>query len=214
MDKSFYTGTRESSFLDLPKNMRRFNTLEEAIEHYRTMTSKRFKVLGMTDGKCAIPILRCEKLFKDDVYGENILDCRHRAQLFWKDLPGFEDAEKACLKEFKIRYRMTNDKIEPVPKAKELSDEFDGQYLWASYSEDCSVAIRKIYIAGLGWLTPAEAKRCKLEFPLVLKYRADGLSEDGAYLFLEIEPWEFDLLAERTKARIEENKRRKENEQK
>lgn len=35
--------------------------------------------------------------------------------------------------------------------------------------------------------------------PLVLSYRVDGMSKDGAYLSLELEPWEYDLLLEQTK---------------
>ena len=43
--------------------------------------------------------------------------------------------------------------------------------------------------------------------PLVLKYQADGITEQGAYLALEVEPWEYDLLALRTLERMKMNKR-------
>ena len=37
------------------------------------------------------------------------------------------------------------------------------------------------------------------QLPLVLRYRVDGMTKDGAYLSLELEPWEYDLLLEQTK---------------
>ena len=43
--------------------------------------------------------------------------------------------------------------------------------------------------------------------PLVRKYRADGITELGAYLALEVEPWAYDLLARRTLERMKMNKR-------
>ena len=34
--------------------------------------------------------------------------------------------------------------------------------------------------------------------PLVLKYQADGLTEQGAYIPLDVAPWEYTLLLQRT----------------
>lgn len=42
--------------------------------------------------------------------------------------------------------------------------------------------------------------------PLVLKYRADGINEQGAYLSLEVEPWAYDLLALHTQKYMSERK--------
>ena len=41
--------------------------------------------------------------------------------------------------------------------------------------------------------------------PLVLKVRADGITDKGDYRPLELEPWEFRLLARRTLERLEQN---------
>lgn len=46
--------------------------------------------------------------------------------------------------------------------------------------------------------------------PLVLKYRADGINEQGAYLSLEVEPWEYDRMALHTLERLKKEKRRSE----
>ena len=46
--------------------------------------------------------------------------------------------------------------------------------------------------------------------PLVLKYRADGITEQGAYLALDVEPWEYGLLVRRTLERLKKEKRRSE----
>ena len=37
---------------------------------------------------------------------------------------------------------------------------------------------------------------------LVLKYQADGITDQGAYISLELEPWEYELLAFRTMERL------------
>lgn len=42
--------------------------------------------------------------------------------------------------------------------------------------------------------------------PLVLKYRADGINEQGAYLSLEVEPWEYDRIALHTLERLKKRK--------
>ena len=42
--------------------------------------------------------------------------------------------------------------------------------------------------------------------PLVLKYRADGITGQGAYRSLEVEPWAYDLLALRTQKYMSERK--------
>ena len=41
--------------------------------------------------------------------------------------------------------------------------------------------------------------------PLVLKVWADGITDKGDYRPLELEPWEFRLLARRTLERLEQN---------
>ena len=66
-------------------------------------------------------------------------------------------------------------------------------------------ALRWVYLAGKGWLAPTVLKEHAAVFPLVLKVRADGITDKGDYRPLELEPWEFRLLARRTLERLEQN---------
>lgn len=58
------------------------------------------------------------------------------------------------------------------------------------------------YRAGTGWIPLREWKRCASKHPLILKFMADGLTEGGAFVSLEVEPWEYDLLVRRTLERL------------
>ena len=65
-------------------------------------------------------------------------------------------------------------------------------------------------MAGLGWLSPAEFQRRYGDldgrspcYPLVVKYRTDGITEQGGYAPLEGEPWEYELLRWRTLERLQ-----------
>ena len=62
-----------------------------------------------------------------------------------------------------------------------------------------------MYLAGKGWLAPTVLKESAAVLPLVLKVRADGITDKGDYRPLELEPWEFRLLARRTLERLEQN---------
>ena len=66
-----------------------------------------------------------------------------------------------------------------------------------------------MYIAGKGWLAPTALKDPAAVPPLVLKVRADGVTANGDYRPLELEPWEFHLLARRTMERLAQNKTKK-----
>ena len=49
-------------------------------------------------------------------------------------------------------------------------------------------ALRWVYLAGKGWLAPTVLKEHAAVFPLVLKVRADGITDKGDYRPLELEP--------------------------
>ena len=66
------------------------------------------------------------------------------------------------------------------------------------YEENYDSAIRAVFVEGAGWLSPQDVKKQR-QLPLVLRYRVDGMTKDGAYLSLEVEPWEYDLLLEQTR---------------
>ena len=64
----------------------------------------------------------------------------------------------------------------------------------------CLPSAGSMPLAEAGVLFPQKDLR-----PLILKYRADGLTAQGAYHALEVEPWEYDLLLSRTKERFAKN---------
>lgn len=79
-----------------------------------------------------------------------------------------------------------------------------GKYLWPDVPGNPASALRWVYLAGKGW-RPHGARGAPAVLPLVLKVRADGITDKGDYRPLELEPWEFRLLARRTLERLEQN---------
>ena len=79
--------------------------------------------------------------------------------------------------------------------------------LWQGYEGNYDSAIRTVFVEGAGWLSPQDVKKQR-QLPLVLRYRVDGMSKDGAYLSLELEPWEYDLLLEQTKNHYKNKEKR------
>ena len=65
-----------------------------------------------------------------------------------------------------------------------------------------------MYVYGVGWVSPQDVKK-QGPLPLVLCYKVDAMTKEGAYLSLEPEPWEYQLMLNDTKKHYEdENKRR------
>ena len=100
--------------------------------------------------------------------------------------------------------------IEPIPSPEGLPQDLQGKFLWLNLSGEAQSPIRQVYVAGTGWVSPSILNRKTEPMPLVLKYRADGINEQGAYLSLEVEPWEYDRMALHTLERLKKEKRRSE----
>ena len=79
--------------------------------------------------------------------------------------------------------------------------------LWQGYEENYESAIRSVFVGGVGWISPQDVEKQR-HLPLVLSYRVDGMAKDGAYLSLELEPWEYDLLLEQTKNHYKNKEKR------
>lgn len=107
-------------------------------------------------------------------------------------------------------YRIKGNVIEPIPSPEGLPQDLQGKFLWLNLSGEAQSAIRQVYVAGTGWVSPSILNRKTEPMPLVLKYRADGINEQGAYLSLEVEPWEYDRMALHTLERLKKEKRRSE----
>ena len=97
----------------------------------------------------------------------------------------------------------------PIPTQSGLRKELRDKYLWLNERCGQETAIRWVYIVGAGWKQLDFLRRWKKTgHPLVLRYQADGITEQGAYLSLEVAPWEYDLLMRRTLERREREETR------
>lgn len=165
--------------------------------HQQNMGQQNHPVGRVTYGTHVLEAVRCLPLFPDDTEGENVLASDYRKFLLWAQQPEAKAAEKRCITELGLRYALYGKMIAPIPPSEELSDDFMDKYLWLNVGGELQSAIRQIYVAGMGWVSPAALNRLSSP-PLVLKYRVDGVTEQGAYLSLEIEPWEYEPLVRQT----------------
>ena len=60
-------------------NIRRFQTLKDAISHYRTLPSEGTRILGMADEGRAWELIRCVRLFPGEAQGEDVLAADYRS---------------------------------------------------------------------------------------------------------------------------------------
>ena len=187
--------------------MERFPTLEEALARYRALPASGVKVLGLTDGTHVLEVVKCLPLFPGDKEGESVLASDYRQLPLWVQEPEAAKAAVICTAALGLRYRVKGNVIEPIPSPEGLPQELQGILLWLNLSGEMQSAINRVYVAGRGWGSTGILNRESDPMPLVLKYQADGITEQGAYLALEVEPWEYDLLALRTLERIKMNKR-------
>lgn len=193
-----------------------FPDLASAIEHYLRLPPSVVKVLGVAseDSTRLLELVCCLPLFGTDVAGEHIFMSKSVTHPFWKN-PSFLIAAKALVTRLNIHFCLDGSEIIPAPTGKGLPEHLDGKYLWRDRTDEPRSAIQEIYVAGTGWITPkALAQKFPLtyrdhRYPLVLKYRADGVDEQGLHVKLEMTPWEFKELDHRTQVRIDQNKNRR-----
>lgn len=142
----------------------------------------------------------------DELMSKHIIPLiTHAKQLSWRfESNGSLNAKKYAI--FKTAKQFTKGDFEINPQ-EFLSSEFvpDSTFsliinalLLANYGT-------LAYRAGTGWIPLREWKRCASKHPLILKFMADGLTEGGAFVSLEVEPWEYDLLVRRTLERLNQN---------
>lgn len=186
-------------------SVQHFDNLEEAIRSYREISLSKDKRLGLTDSIHTLELVRCVPIFSFDTEGEDILASDYRQYPLWADLPEAKSATQTCIKQFSLRYQFRSDAIMPLSRSNRLPKHLRDRYLWLSINHDPGSAIRWVYIAGTGWVSLEEWKRRASSHPLILKFRADGLTERGVYCYLEIEPWEYDLLVRCTLERLDQN---------
>ncbi len=187
--------------------IRQFPELEEALAHYRGIPMTKRKVLGMTDGVHVLELVKNVPLFPDDPEGEDVLALELGEPLpAWTDTLEARQAILTCVEALGLRYQMEGKILAPIPtNKKQRRKKLAGKYLWPDVPGNPASALRWVYIAGKGWLAPTVLKEPAAVLPLVLKVRADGITTKGDYRPLELEPWEFRLLARRTLERLEQN---------
>ena len=192
--------------------IRQFPEPEEALEHYRGIPVTKRKVLGMTDGFHVLELVKNVPLFPDDPEGEDVLAAELGEPLpQWADTPEARQAVRACTEVLGLRYQIEGKILAPIPlNKKQRRKKLAGKYLWPDVPGNPASALRWVYLAGKGWLAPSVLKEHHAVLTLVLKVRADGITAKGDYRPLELEPWEFRLLARRTLERLEQNKNQEE----
>ena len=188
-------------------DVRQFSALAKAIDHYRTLPMNGVRVLGMADDAHAYELIRCVRLFPGDAQGEDVLAADYRRSGLTKKNPALKTALDICLKTLHPRFLLEPERLVPVPQRRKLREELREALLWQGYEENYDSAIRSAFVEGVGWISPQDVKKQR-HLPLVLSYRVDGMSKDGAYLSLELEPWEYDLLLEQTKNHYKNKEKR------
>ena len=188
-------------------SLERVQTLDEAVEHYRGIPITKRKVLGLTDGFHVLELVKNVPLLLGDPEGEDVLASELGEPLpQWADTPEARQAVRTCLEALGLRYQIEGKILAPIPvNKKQRRKKLAGKYLWPDVPGNPASALRWVYLAGKGWLAPTVLKEPAAVQPLVLKVRADGITDKGDYRPLELEPWEFRLLARRTLERLEQN---------
>ena len=186
--------------------VKRFSTLNDAISHYRSLPMDGARVLGMADDAHAYELIRCVRLFPGDAQGEDVLAADYRRAGLTKKNAALKDALDIYLESLRPRFLLEPERLIPVPQRKKLRKELREAFLWQGHEENYDSAICAVFVGGVGWLSPQDVKKQR-QLPLVLRYRVDGMTKDGAYLSLEVEPWEYDLLLEQTRDHYKLKKR-------
>lgn len=190
------TGWRLSQFLDW----------RDALEHYRSLPGSCVKEFGLSNGTQVLQLVRCLPLIAWDLTGYDVLLTDGIVQPLWRAEPQVTEIGRAVAAILSIRHCLDRDRIIPAPEPlpKELEE--------IRLRGDSASAIRRIYVAGMGWLAPEELERQYFaavktqRYPLVLKYLADIITADGCPRTQEITPWAYRRLERRAKQRACQNK--------
>lgn len=167
-----------------------FPIIRDALSHYRSLPEDTPKELGLTDGQKTLRLIRRVALFPAGSIRENVLVTDQLTRPPWRGSPEVVTAARKCVSSLKVRYCLDRDRL--VPKPGQTSEELrQGNY--------GPPAVRRAYVAGLGWLSPAELERRfpredgVFSYPLVLKYLTDVQTDDGPRT-MELTHWDLRRL--------------------
>ena len=182
--------------------MEQFQSLQEALVRYRAIPAGQAKSMGVTDGVHVLELVRCLPIYPAESTGEEA--AVPDVYPLWAEVPEAALAAETCVSALGLRYRIIGNVVTPIPTRSGLRKELRDKYLWLNERCGQETAIRWVYIVGAGWKQLDFLCQWKQSgHPLVLRYQADGITEQGAYLSLEVAPWEYDLLMRRTLERRE-----------
>ena len=189
-----------------------FSRLRDAVQAYKDLPDCSYKVLGVQDGNDAADLILRLPLRPGEPPGEDVLDLGFLEQGGWKSRPGFMAAVRELAVCLMVRYCLFRGCLIPAPKKKALSRGLREKYLWPDVPGDFNTSIHWIDVAGVGRLSASEFRRRYRQddtvsfYPLVLRIGACGMTRHGRYTALEVTPWQFHLLARRSRERLDQNK--------
>ena len=193
-------GWRQSCFLDF----------RDTLEQYRSLPDDAVKVIGVSNGEQDVELVR--RLPADDGSRENVLVLDFLALPLWKKEEGVIVSVRELVDVLDIRWCLSVDRLIPPPGERALSKRLKDKYLWPDVPGIPESAVRWLYLAGVGWISPTELKRRyptpeqSFHYPAIIKYRVDGVTADGTFAPLEVSPWEYMMLARRTQERLDHKK--------
>ena len=189
------TGWRLSQFLNW----------RDALEHYHSLPNDRVKEFGLSNGMQVLQLVRCLPLFPGDRRGHDVLLTDGIVQPLWRAEPRAAETARTVVTHLDIRYCLDYNRIVPAPEP--LPEHLEDVRL-----PDGASAVRRVRVAGEGWLTPEELERRSASdirdyrYPLVLMYLVDAVAADGQPRPQEVTPWAYRRLERRAKQRACQNK--------
>ena len=194
-DPKGVTGWRLSQFLDW----------RDALEHYWSLSGAKVKEFGLSNGMQVLPMVRCLPLFPTDRMGHDVFLTDGISLPLWKVEPQVAEMAQTVAARLNIRYCLDHDWIVPAPEP--LTEHLEDVHL-----PDGALKLRMVYVAGMGWLAPEELRwryassSRNQQYPLVLTYLVDTMTEDGRPKTQEVTPWAYKRLEWRTKQGACQNK--------
>ena len=193
-------GWRQSHFLNR----------QDALEQYLSLPDSAVKALGVSSGDQEVELMR-----RLSIYGtqENVLVLDFLAIPLWAMEERVIQLARDLVSELDIRCCLAVDRLVPVQEGNIPSKRLEDKYLWPNIPGDLPSAICWLYLPGTGWLSPKELKRRfpapekTFQYPLVTRYRADGMTPNGNYAPLELTYWEYKMLEHRTQRRLDHKKK-------
>lgn len=192
----------------------RFLGRNEAFLHYHSLPKTGVKSLGIRAGEQNIDLIRCIPLIKGSKAGDDVLVTDFLTQFKGEKKRFVTGIVQEWVRLLNVCYLSGQEKIVPAPAP--LPNDLADKHLWPDRPDDLWSAVQRIYAGdpgrGLSWMTPAEFKRRYppqggFLYSLVLLYQADGITESGDFIGLEVTPYAFQRLMQKTRERIQQKKK-------